>query len=108
MVVIRLDSAAGFDQTADPSALYPNDTQFTNYSSSVPAGTPYIVAEISSNNYDPSMTFVLGDEEGTMRINDFPDLYRNGPLQQGSTYTAFVRAFAVSVPVSICISHNGA
>ena len=107
VIVIKLGDRE-FDQTADPSALYPNNSTFTTYSSSVPVGTPYIVAEIGSNNYDPSMTFVLGDEESTMRINDFPHLYMNGPLQQGSTYTAFVRAFAVSVLVSIYISHNGA
>ena len=84
---------------ADPSNVY-NNSVFTNYSSSVPANTPYVAAEIRSANYQPSMTFVLGDEEGTMSINDFPDLYRNGPLQQGSAYTAFVRAFPFPVAVS--------
>ena len=100
VVVIRLESVANFDQTADPSMEYPDNSTFTNYSSSVPANTPYVAAEISSANYQPSTTFVLGDEEGTMDINDFPDLYRNGPLQQGSTYTAFVRAFSTPVSVS--------
>ena len=103
VVVIRLGSPADFDQTADPSDVYPDNSRFTNYSSSVPADTPYVAAEISSANYQPSMTFVLGDEKATMSINDFPDLYRNGPLQQGSTYTAFVRAFAVGVPVGMCV-----
>ncbi|XP_064387090.1 receptor-type tyrosine-protein phosphatase S-like isoform X2 [Halichondria panicea] len=97
VVVIRLDDASAFDESRNPTSVYPDNSSFTNYSASVPL-TPYIAAEIRADNYQPSMVFILGDESGTRGINDFPDLYRNGPLEQGSTYTAFVRAFSPTVP----------
>ncbi len=99
VVVIRLDDASAFDESRNPTSVYPDNSSFTNYSASVPL-TPYIAAEIRADNYQPSTFFILGDESGTRGINDFPDLYRNGPLEQGSTYTAFVRAFSPTVPVS--------
>ena len=45
------------------------------------------------------MTFVLGAEDNS--LNDFPELYRNGPLQPNTEYTAFVWGFVPSVPVSV-------
>ncbi len=100
VVVIRLDDASTFDESGDPSSVYPDNNSFTNYSANIPPLRPYIAAEIRSDNYAPLTDFTLGDDTGTRGINDFPDRYRNGPLEQGSTYTAFVRAFSRIVPAS--------
>ncbi len=98
--MIRLDDDTTFDPSLDPSQVYPDDSQFTNYSSSTPL-TPYVAAEISAANYRSSSVFLIGDDVATRNLNDFPSLYRNGPLQEGSKYTSFVRAFSNTVPVSL-------
>ena len=43
-------------------------------------------------------TFILGADSS---VNDFPELYRNGPLLPNTEYTAFVWAFVPSVLVSV-------
>ena len=97
--VIALITDASIDTTQQPTELFMDNSSFTTYSSSVSPGTPYIVAEISSTNYPT--TFVLGADDNS--TNDFPELYRNGPLQPNTEYTAFVWGFVPSVPVSV---HN--
>lgn len=101
IVVIRLDDTTTFDPMENPSQVFPDASAFGNYSSHlVLPNSPYIAAEISADNYQGNSVFVIGDEAGTMSINDFPLLYENGPLLEGAEYTAFVRAFTNTVPVS--------
>ena len=86
--VVALITDPSIDTAQQPTALFMDNSSFTTYSSSVSQGTPYIVAEISSMNY--LTTFVLGADSS---LNDFPELYRNGPLQPNTEYTAFVWAY---------------
>ena len=98
--VIALIVSNAIDTTQDPLQRFPDNSSFTTYSSVEP-GVPYIVAEIDSMNYPT--TFVLGaDDNSSTSLNDLPELYRNGPLTPGTSYTAFVWGFAPSVPVSVC------
>ena len=99
MIVFKLGSTS--IENINPKDLFQDNSTFTNYSSDVPLDRPYIVAEISTNNYSQGMTFLLGDEARTRSINDFPDLYRNGPLEPETSYVAFVWGFSASVPVSV-------
>lgn len=101
VVVIRLDNTMlTFDHVQNPSEVYPDTSMFTNYSTNVAPFQPYIAAEISADNYQESSMFLIGDNDSTSGLNDFPGLYQNGPLEAGSEYTAFVRAFVNTVPVS--------
>lgn len=85
-----------------------DNTSFATYSSYIPTNTPYIVAEMSTDIYlQAKRFFVLGDENSTQALNNFPKLYRNGPLQPGSIYTVFVRGFVHSIPpqsAQVCLS----
>ena len=69
--------------------------------------TAYIVSEMSSAVYETilSQVFILGDEIGTVGSNDFPQLYRNGPLQDDTQYTVFIRAFIPAISPST-VSHT--
>ena len=58
----------------------------------MPAGQPYIAAEIDSAVLPE--TYILGDES---QVNDLPELYRNGPLEEGTLYTAFIWVFVLRV-----------
>ena len=97
--VVALITDASIDTSQQPTEMFMDNSSFTTYSSSVSPGRPYIVAEISSMNYPT--TFVLGADD--ISLNDFPELYRNGPLQPNTEYTAFVWAFVPSVPVSVTV-----
>ena len=70
--------------------------------------TPYIVSEVSSSAYDAvdPRVFYVGDENKTNVKNDFPKLYKNGPLQESTNYSVFLWAFVHFIPpssVSVCI-----
>ena len=80
---------------------YPSRESFKTYFT---AGDdePYIVAEISAENYPTKLT--LGDHLLTANISDFSDLDYNGPLTEGRDYSVFVRFFSYSSPVSVTIS----
>ena len=65
------------------------------------------MSEIEADRYDSVATgvFVLGDEKETRESNDFPEQYRNGPLEEGRRYIVFVWAFVHPIPassVSVC------
>lgn len=87
---------------------FQDNTSFATYSRYIPINTPYIVAEMSKDIYLQAIRFfVLGDENSTQVLNDFPNLYRNGPLLPGSIYTVFVRGFVHSIPpksAQVCLS----
>ena len=97
VVVVRLDDRgtphSDITQAAIIPVSPPTDPPETN--------APYVVAEMSAETYQENRElFVIGDEEKTQELNDFPELYRNLPLLPGSTYTAFVRGFAHFIPPS--------
>ena len=72
-----------------------------------PPNTPYVVAEMSVDSYQQSKAlFVIGDQSKTQQFNNFPDLYKNLPLEPGSTYTAFIRGFSPYIPPSKVIIHE--
>ena len=100
VVVVRLQGRKPPAYLTDsPIFRFPDNTSFTTYSSRLPADSPYIVTEMSADTYLHSRRFfVLGDEASSWPLNDFPSLYRNGPLDGRSSYTAFVWAFVDFIP----------
>ena len=83
----------------NPIHQFPDNSSFDRFSSDTPANVPYIVAEMSAATYlQNRYSLILGDEDVSRTLNDFPDLYRNGPLMPGSRYTAFVWGFPPSIP----------
>lgn len=98
VIAMRLDNSQ-VQPLENMTDQFLDNTSFTTYSSYIPTNTPYIVAEMSTDIYlRAKRFFVLGNENGTRALNDFPKLYRNGPLLPGSTYTVFVRGFVHSIP----------
>ena len=100
IIAVRLSSVDSFILSVNTSERYPNQSSFENYTT---AGDdePYIVAEISEQVYP--MTFALGDNFSTFLISDFPDIYINGPLTEGRSYSVFVRFFSPRTSVSCII-----
>lgn len=98
MIAVRLSSASSSVLFSDTNEDYPTRESFEAYST---AGDdePYIVAEISAENYP--MTFTLGDHNLTANISDFPFLDFNDPLTEGRDYSVFVRFFSFGTPVSL-------
>ena len=83
----------------NPIRQFPDNNSFARSSSNAPVNVPYIVAEMSAAIYIQNRRFlILGNDDGSRPLNDFPDLYRNGLLMPGSTYTAFVWGFTPSIP----------
>ena len=71
----------------------------------IPENTGYIVSEISATVYGnvASEVFLLGDHEGTMGSNDFPEQYVNGPLEEETRYSVFVWGFIPAIQnSSVC------
>ena len=67
----------------------------------IPVGSPYVAAEVSPAQITLPYTFSIGDQEATNSINDFPSLYSNPSLEEGTSYTAFIRVFPLPAdPVS--------
>ena len=103
VAAVRLSSENGSVLSVDTDVEYPDRNSFASYETAED-DEPYIVAEISQQNYP--LTFALGDNSSTFSISDFPDVYINGALQEGRFYSTFVRFFSSSPPVSyimICI-----
>jgi len=104
-VVARLSSANSSLVYIKTNEDYPTRDSFETYFT---AGDddPYIVAEISAENYPT--TFTLGDHNFTANISDFHDKDYNGPLTEGRDYSIFIRYFShslVSVTISVyCLS----
>ena len=94
---MRLSSASSTVLFSDTNEDYPTRESFETYFTA-DDDEPYIVAEISAENYP--MMFTLGDHSLTASISDFPDLDFNGPLTAGRDYSVFVRFFSFSAPVS--------
>ena len=90
--MVRLNS-----EDDDLSTIDTSSTDRVTYSDNIAAGLPYIAAEISISNYPA--TFVLG-EDVQLAINDDPQ-FRNGPLRDGTYYTAFVRVFSPLLDPSV-------
>ena len=99
MVAVRLSSENSSILSVDTEVEYPDRDSFESYATA-DDDEPYIVAEISQQNYP--LTFALGDNSSTFNISDFPDIYINGPLTEGRFYSTFVRFFSASPTVS-CI-----
>ena len=102
VIAMKVDDAFAENIRQNSTVRLMDNSSFTTYSDNIPVNIPYIVAEISASNLTLSSTtsFTLGDEAATMRLNDQPILYRNGPLTQGTQYTAFLWGFPPSVAVS--------
>ena len=96
--VIAMKVGESFNLDQDPTLSFPDNSSFTTYSTSIPVDTPYIVAEITVSRLPSS--FILGDGNGTRALNDFPNRYHNGPLEEGTQYAVFVWGFSPAVPVS--------
>ncbi|XP_065910088.1 uncharacterized protein [Dysidea avara] len=96
IVVARLSLANSSVLYINTNEKYPSRESFKTYFT---AGDdePYIVAEISAENYPTKLT--LGDHLLTANISDFSDLDYNGPLTEGRDYSVFVRFFSYSSPV---------
>ena len=133
VIVVKLsDPEAPFLMEA-PTQMFPDNSSFGSYSTGfsrtttfvclsfsvlthslvhyinteLAEDTPYIASEISSSGYSvlSSRVFVVGDENKTRNVNDFPELYRNGPLLQLTNYSVFVWGFLPAIPpssVSVC------
>ena len=78
--------------TQNPKQQFPSNSSFTFYVNSVRFNEPYIVAEISSGNYQMARRFVIGSN-GSNMFND-NSKYFNGPLTSNTRYTVFVWGFA--------------
>jgi len=76
----------------NPKQMFPSNSSFTFYTNPAPFNTPYVVAEISSANYQMARRFVVGSNES----NSFNDdsKYVNGPLTSDTRYTVFVWGFS--------------
>ena len=74
------------------------------FSDNPPARTPYVVAQIAIDAF-PTM-FILGGvvPEG---LNENVR-YTNGPLKEGTYYTAFVRAFSPTLTATVSMRVEGA
>ena len=96
---MRLAATTSVDQL--PTLL--NNETFVLYTAfdPVPIERPYIAAEISADDSTENLlsSFRAGDSASTEGINDI-DIYVNGPLLEGTRYTAFIWGFAPAVPVS--------
>ena len=92
IVVVQLERADDNLTTIPISAV-----ELAAFSDSLPARTPYVVAQIAIGAYPT--TFILGGvvPEG---LNE-NIRYTNGPLREGTFYTAFVRAFSPTVPPTV-------
>lgn len=96
-MVVRLAGSPSY-LSENPKEYFPDNSSFIRYSTAdIPVNAPYVVAELSASTYSENRGFFLGNEADTTPLNDFPNLYMNGPLMEGSTYTAFVWGFAHSV-----------
>lgn len=72
---------------------FANNDSFVTFSpGGVGLDQPYVTSEISASRYDSARNYVLGDNSSLL-FNDQPQLYVNGPLDESTTYTAFVWAF---------------
>ena len=100
IVLLLSDAASQSLLTMSPSQAFPDNDTFQSYSASPQPNTPYVVSEMSAGSYQSlaSGVFYLGDENRTRAGNDFPELYRNGPLVAGRRYSVFVWAFVHSIP----------
>ena len=99
MIVLRLidDKESSFP-SQDPDDLYPYQSTFSNCvavnskaSSSGPF-SPYVAAEISASELERRFTVGSGKAEGIRG-----DTICNGPLLPGGVYTAFLRAYPVTL-----------
>ena len=97
VVAVRLSSQDSPILSVDTNEEYPTQDSFASYTTAED-DEPYIAAEISQQNYPT--TFALGDNSSTFSISDFPDLYINGPLMEGRSFSIFVRYFSALPPVS--------
>ena len=105
VIAMKVDSAFANNIRQNATVRFSDNSSFTMYSDDIPVNVPYIVAEISASSLTLSTTtnFILGDEGNTEFLNDQPTLYRNGPLTQGTEYTAFLWGFPPNVAVSSII-----
>ena len=78
---------------------FTNNESFVFHSTPIQVGMPYVVAEISAQNYNDARSFILGTS------NSFNEnsKYINGPLDASSFYTVFVWGFVPPPPVSSLI-----
>jgi len=98
VIVLRLaDDKDGSFPSKDPDVLYPHSSTFSDCASvnakdSSGPFLPYVAAEFSASNLVTE--FVIGsgkaDENGGNAIC-------NGPLLPGGVYTAFVRAYPITL-----------
>ena len=102
VIAMKVDNAFADIIQLDGTVQFRDNSSFTTYSDDIPLNTPYIVAEIAASNLTLSSNtnFILGNEGATAGLNDQP-MYRNGPLTQGTQYTAFLWGFPPSVAVSL-------
>ena len=87
-----------FDSSENPKTRFTDNSTFGSYSEVLPVNQPYIVAEISSGNYDKARMYVLGDNASNVH-NEIPK-YVNGPLSSDTRYTVFVWGFSPVPQVS--------
>ena len=78
-----------------PINPFMNNDTFVFYTSNINMNQPYVVAEISANNYERARDFLLGDAASLVDagLNDNP-IYFNGPLNASTIYTVFVWGFS--------------
>ena len=98
MIVLRLidDKESSFP-SQDPDDLYPYQSTFSNcvaVNSKASSGPffPYVAAEISASELERRFTVGSGKAEGIRG-----DTICNGPLLSGGVYTAFLRAYPVTL-----------
>jgi hypothetical protein len=100
VVVIKLNTSdiTSLFSSDNPDIVFPNNNSFLSLSQvesgDIPFGRPYVASEISQSVISLTYTFIIGSPDND---NDQPLLYANPPLEQGTYYTYFIRAFPPSV-----------
>eukprot|EP00731_Ephydatia_muelleri_P018084 Em0011g124a len=89
VIVMRLNDSLTQQINGGTFNPFTSNATFANYSLSVPAGSPYVAAELPGNRQSP-LVYILGNES---QQNDAPGVHPNKALMPGTTYTAFVWGF---------------
>ncbi|XP_019856078.1 PREDICTED: receptor-type tyrosine-protein phosphatase delta-like isoform X2 [Amphimedon queenslandica] len=92
----QLFSSSG--PTVSPDVFYRNNDSFISSVDTpvIPAGRPYIAAELLLSSLTLPHQFIIGDNDNTGNLQ--PGRYSNPPLAAATSYTYFIRAFPPAPP----------
>ena len=95
IIVVMLDQDTPVSDLPHPDKAFPAINAFLAYDTAIPTRiwgyAGYITAEFSRDLFPSDGRFTVGDPIET--ANDRTEWYPNSPLQYGSRYTFFLRAY---------------